>query len=142
MLMETKSVIKNAINKVKKAIMQEFISKKEVQDERHKKLKLLFKACALVVFADGKVSVEEFMGLDVIFREMEIPDEDRQYFSSCIDKGISVKDIKKELEENEYTEEDLEEIIKMCTSIAKVDDFSKEEKLVIARLRKVFGLKR
>jgi len=47
-----------------------------------------------------------------------------------------------ELEENKYTEEDLEEIIKMCTSIAKVDEFSKEDKLVIARLRKVFGLKK
>ena len=107
-----------------------------------KSLNYCFKACALVVFADGLVSVEEFMGLDVIFSGMDVSDEDRQYFSSCIDKDISIKDIKKELEENDYSKEELEEIIKMCISIAEVDEFCHEEKLVIAKLRNLFGLEK
>lgn len=139
--MDTKSIIKNVIARVKKSVIEEIFAKKGMNKEKQDKLRLLFKASSLIIYADGKVTAEEFMGLDVIFNELKIEDKDRQYFSEYIGKKVSMDDIKKEIAENNYSKEDLEEIIRLCTSVAKVDYMAKEEKLVLAKLRNIFGLK-
>ncbi len=133
---------KNFIFKIWKSMFQKFSSERPVGEEKLKKFKLLFKACALVIYADKKFSPEEVMGLQAIFEEAKISHEDRKYFTSCINKAITTDEIKKELNEYNHTREELEEIIELCSTLGRVDKLSNEEKLVIRRLKNIFGLEK
>jgi len=133
---------KNFIFKIWKSMFQKFSSERPPGEEKLKKLKLLFKACAFVIYADKKFSPEEVMGLQAIFEEAKISHEDRKYFSSCINKTITAEEIKKELNEYNHTREELEEIIELCSTLGRIDKLSNEEKLVIRKLKNIFGLEK
>jgi hypothetical protein len=129
---------KNFVFRIWKS-MKNFLQKSP-QEER--KLKLLFKACALVIYADKKFSPEEVIGLQAIFEEAKICQEDRKYFTSCINKAITADEIRKELNEYNHTREELEEIIELCSTLGRIDKLSNEEKLVIRKLKNMFGLEK
>lgn len=133
---------KNFIFKIWKSIFQKFSSERSAGEENLKKLKLLFKACALVIYADKKFSPEEVIGLQAIFEEAKISQEDRKYFSSFINKTITADEIKKEVNEYNHTREELEEIIELCSTLGCIDKLSNEEKLVIRKLKNIFGLEK
>jgi len=50
---------KNFIFKIWKSMFQKFSSEKNIGEERLKKFKLLFKACALVIYADKKLNGQD-----------------------------------------------------------------------------------
>lgn len=140
--MQNEHESKNFIFRLWKSISQKADPEKDIEKERIKKLRLLFKACALVIYADKKFSPEEVIGLQTIFEESNIKEEDRKYLTYCINKTVTIEDIKKELQEHNYTREELGEIIELCTGLGKVDKLNNEEKIVIRKLKNIFGLEK
>ena len=114
---------------------------KDAESEELKKLSLLFKACQLVILADRKTSISETLLVGNLVNECKkyISKENVENIISLVG-DVTEEDIKKEIEENNYSREYLMNVMQFSIKLAQLGGLTVEEKLVIEKLKHIFGL--
>jgi tellurite resistance protein len=125
------------MSRIQTSVMEALSRGRKREKEKQKHLRLIYKTCALIVHADGNFSSKEFLRVNTFLRKKNISDEERQSFLSSIENGVTEEDIRKEIEENNFTVEELEKTIELCMELAGLDGINEQEMAVIERLRNI-----
>jgi len=125
------------MSRIQISVMEALARGREREKEKQKHLRLLYKTCALIVHADGKFSSKEFLKVHSFLKNKHINDDEKEAFLSSIEHGVTEEDIRKEIEKNNFTEEELEETIELCMELAGLDGINDREMSVVKKLRNI-----